>query len=126
MSGPLADRVCDKCGNKFLPGQEVVLIDNGTVAEDGEYSSTSQFVDKVFHKDCYPQRDKKYVVVDDGNNWLAYGEFAGPDDALAGAKHAENYDPRLNVFVYEVSAEHEFAPEELPAPEEEEGGEHHG
>lgn len=47
---------------------------------------------------------KKYIAVDEENHWLTCGDFDSPEAALADAKKAEDYDPEVGVFIYEVVA----------------------
>jgi hypothetical protein len=53
----------------------------------------------------------KYVVVDSHDKWLEVGEYASPEEALAGGFESGDFDPDnkpYNIWVFECVGEHEF------------------
>ena len=54
--------------------------------------------------------DQLWIVVDDENQWLWYGN-GSQMDAIAGAKEATHYDPESTLYLYAVSAEIVVEPE---------------
>ena len=52
----------------------------------------------------------KYVVVDENNKWLYYGEAENPMEALLEAKESDLYDANADIYVYEIAKERRYSP----------------
>jgi len=50
----------------------------------------------------------KYVVVDENNRWLYYGEAEDPLEALKEAKLSSLYSYDADIYVFQVVKEKEF------------------
>jgi hypothetical protein len=46
-----------------------------------------------------------YVVTDERNYWLAYGEFASWQEAYEEARYATDYAPGGTIYIFEVCSE---------------------
>ena len=46
---------------------------------------------------------KNYIVVDEQNVWLAYGQFKSPKEALKQGKLNDQDDYKKEVYVYELA-----------------------
>jgi hypothetical protein len=55
---------------------------------------------------------RKFVVVDENNHWLAYGEFSSPVLALAEAYRSDDFEDGVEIRVFEVKDEFVYRMEE--------------
>jgi len=50
----------------------------------------------------------KYVVLDENNKWLYYGEAENPTEALLHAKESTLYDINADIYVFKIVEEKEY------------------
>jgi len=87
-----------------------------------EHGTGYYYTPHYYHISCWIRHNKtfveeirkiktettKYVVVDENNRWLYYGEAQNPLEALGEAKLSNLYDRNADIYVFEVSFEIEY------------------